>query len=445
MSIRRFTLAALPACLAATVVARVALAEAAPTFRPSADADFAQLLSIVSERSADLRADRLSVDLARTDAEQARLLGNPTLDGSWATVPLGETNPAGLASPMTQIPSYGVGLSYTFPLGKRGPRIARSEALAEAASRTLASSARARTLELVRVLGDLAVATMRVEGLRGLVAGGKGTVELARSRFTAGFATPLEVDRLQIELSRFEQQILQNEANAQATLASCAAVVAAPCSPFESSEDARAFLGAWIERASSASGSAEDRDDVRALRAAERAAAADAELARAQRLPDPTVRVGYVYDQFVVSGNQQSSANVSVSLPLPLFDRGQAQLAGASTRSARLRETRELRLASARARVAALRELLARERDRWHEIVTRMLPPARAVVADVERAANARLLPATDVIQARRALDELLVQEAESFAAGFAAAVDLLAEVPEQAGPRERPRDGGTP
>ena len=53
---------------------------------------------------------------------------------------------------------------------------------------------------------------------------------------------------------------------------------------------------------------------------------------------------------------------------------------------------------------------------------------ARAVVDDLERAANSRLLPFTDVIQARRTLDELLIEEADSYSDAFQTAVDLMAE-----------------
>jgi Mn-containing catalase len=50
------------------------------------------------------------------------------------------------------------------------------------------------------------------------------------------------------------------------------------------------------------------------------------------------------------------------------------------------------------------------------------------VAADLEKAAATRLIPLTDVIQARRTLSELLVQEAESHGEAFRIAVHLVAE-----------------
>jgi cobalt-zinc-cadmium efflux system outer membrane protein len=54
------------------------------------------------------------------------------------------------------------------------------------------------------------------------------------------------------------------------------------------------------------------------------------------------------------------------------------------------------------------------------------------VLDDLQRAASGRLIPFTDVIQARRTLDELLVEEADSYSDSFQTSVDLIAEM----GPR---------
>jgi cobalt-zinc-cadmium efflux system outer membrane protein len=170
------------------------------------------------------------------------------------------------------------------------------------------------------------------------------------------------------------------------------------------------------------------RPDVRALDAFQRASSAEADLARAQALPDPTVRLGYTYDQFTVSGNQANSLNVTLSLPVTIFDHGQAQLQAAEARRARLQQQRALTLRSSTTRVAALRELLRLQQKR-QEAIAKTLPRARAVLDDLQRAANSRLIPFTDVIQARRTLDELLVEEADSYSDSFQTSVDLIAEM----------------
>jgi cobalt-zinc-cadmium efflux system outer membrane protein len=390
--------------------------------------DLSTLMELVRRRSPGLQVDLLAADVARADARQARLLGNPVLDATWGTIPIGETNPPNLSSPLTSIPSYSVGVSYTFPLGKRGPRQARSNAIAEGASHVAETSARAQAIELARVLGRVAVTRLRIDGLRSLAAQQRAVIELTRMRLTQGFGTPLDIDRLEIELSRSEQQVLVTEAEEQAGLTACAAYVGTPCKAFGSAEEARALVVAWAKRASEGTPHVESRPDVRALDAFQRASSAEADLARAQAIPDPTVRLGYTYDQFTISGNQANSLNVTLSLPVTIFDHGQAQLQAAEARRARLQQQRALTLRSSVTRLGALRELLRLQQKR-QEAIAKTLPRARAVYDDLQRAANSRLLPFTDVIQARRTLDELLVEEADSYSDSFQTSVDLIAEM----------------
>lgn len=390
--------------------------------------DLSTLIELVRRRSPGLQVDLLAADVARADARQARLLGNPVLDATWGTIPIGETNPPNLGSPLTSIPSYSVGVSYTFPLGKRGPRQERGNAIAEGATHVAEASARGQGLELARILGRVAVTRLRIDGLRSLAAQQRVVIELTRARLAQGFGTPLDIDRLEIELSRSEQQVLVTEAEEQAGLTACAAYVGVPCRAMASAEDARALVVAWAKRASAGTPHVEMRPDVRALEAFQRASVAEAELARAQALPDPTVRLGYTYDQFTVSGNQANSLNVTVSLPVTIFDHGQAQLQAAEARRARLQQQRALTLRSSVTRVTALRELLRLQQKR-QEAIAKTLPRARAVLDDLQRAANGRLIPFTDVIQARRTLDELLVEEADSYSDSFQTSVDLIAEM----------------
>ena len=424
-------------CFAALAVLGSALASAtgaradeAPlaVYVPRPEHDLTTLLELVRRRSPGLQGDLLAADVARADARQARLLGNPVLDATWGTIPVGETNPAGLHSPLTNIPSYSVGASYTFPLGKRGPRRERGDALAEGASYSAEASARNQALDFARLLGRIAVTRLRIDGLRGVVEQQRGVLDIARTRLAQGFGTPLDIDRLEIDLSRTQQQVLVNEAEEQAGLTACAVYAGAPCQAIGSAEDARALVLAWAKRAVDGAPHVEARPDLRALDAFQRASIAEADLARAQAIPDPTVRLGYTYDQFTISGNQESSLNLTVMIPVTIFDHGQAQLQAAEARRARLQSQRALTLRSSNTRIASLRELLRLQQKR-QEAIAKTLPRARAVLDDLQRAANGRLIPFTDVLQARRTLDELLVEEADSYGDSFQTSVDLIAEM----------------
>jgi hypothetical protein len=111
-----------------------------------------------------------------------------------------------------------------------------------------------------------------------------------------------------------------------------------------------------------------------------------------------------------------------------LFDHGQALGQAASARQARYEAQRSAIVATTHARVAALRDAVAVQRRRRETMETVVLPRARAVLADLQKAAANRLVPLTDVIQARRTVNDLLLQEVAGYADAFGAATELLEE-----------------
>jgi hypothetical protein len=118
-------------------------------------------------------------------------------------------------------------------------------------------------------------------------------------------------------------------------------------------------------------------------------------------------------------------------LPLPLFDHGQAMAEGAEARQDRLHDLRTSIVQTSQIRQAALRDALRVQERRRDSLEQGILPRARSVIADLQKAVNNRLLPLTDVIQARRTLNELFIQEADTYSDLFGRAVDLLEEIPE--------------
>src|SRR5439155_15693255 len=93
-------------------------------------ADDRLLLSWLREHNKNVLAAAARVDQAAATLLQDRLHLNPSLTGSISDLPLGGTNPPGLASKDTAI--YGTVLSQTVEIGKRGPRIASARLRLEA-------------------------------------------------------------------------------------------------------------------------------------------------------------------------------------------------------------------------------------------------------------------------------------------------------------------------
>lgn len=408
-----------------------AAAYSEPTsLRPGPDLDLAALAGLVGAHAPEIEAAGLEVDLAAAALRQSRILANPSLELGWSTIPVGRLNPPELTRPLANVPNYSVGLEYTVPAGKRRPQIRRAQALQAAAKARLEAHTRALSLQLAAEIGQLAVITLRRDGVFHLVEDAARAISVAETRLASGFGTPLDLDRLRIDLGRTEQLLRSADSDHSATLAACSGLIAMRCEGFASSGDARAFLARWIDSAALPSGGISDRPDLRALAALEQAAAAEHRLARAQAIPSPTLHLGYLHDRFLTSGNQMNSLNLGVAIPLPIFDRGQAAQDAARARQRRFASERHRRTAAGEARARELMRRVDAQSARQQALSGDLLPRAAGVLAELERAADTRLVPLGDVLHARRTMSELLVEEADSYADAFTAAIELLAELP---------------
>ena len=262
---------------------------------------------------------RARVANARADSQRALLLPNPTLDLSANTLPVGETNPAG------------VGFAETCPTSPWDSRCSSSWASANRVSkrplrprarrrRLEAQQLRLKVLELEDVIGDVAAAQVRTDALEGLAddAGKLASLQRARARR----ATPRSSTRIG-RASKREHPTALGEARAQrpGQLRLCAR-----WSPFPARRSRRpktppgGSTATWSRPPSSPGAAPRPSRPRRHHRVRARGRAPGPKNGW---IPDPTLRVGYVRDQFVVSGNQQNSLFVGVSLPLPIFDHHQ--------------------------------------------------------------------------------------------------------------------------
>ncbi len=402
---------------------------ASVTFHADERLTLADLTRAVEAGAPELAAGRREVAMARGEAQQARLLGNPNVEAGWGTLPLGTLNPPGLEHPWANVPNYSVGVEYTFPVRKRPARRERADALARGAQASLEFSTRDRALELAEVLGSVATATLRREGIADLIAGGRRATEVAEARLRTGFGTPLDVDQLRIDVDRTEQLLSGAESDILENLGACASLVGKPCERFPDAKAARAYLQAWLIR-DDRPGNLSDRADLRALAAFASAAGAERKLADAVKLPDPTVRFGYMHDRFIIAGNQRNSLNLSVSVPIAVFDHGQGQKQIAEASHRHLIEERNARLAVATARIPALLDRQALSLARCQRLESELIPRARGVLDALDAAVKSQLLPVTQVIQARRVVSELFIEEADSCGDAYLATLELAREIP---------------
>lgn len=374
-------------------------------------------------RSPDLVAARARIEAARGALMRAGLFPNPGLEGAWSTIPIGTTNPRGLSAPLQNVPNYAASLSSLVEIAKRGPRKRAARSAFEAATLDAYDVLRQRWYDFRERVGEVATAEVRAVALSDLLADAHGLTELQRQRARRGDTAGLDVDRAALDESKFRESLDGERQRLAEAVAECARVAGVPCTPFEDGDAAERFLATGLVPPGTTDLDA--RPDLQSLTAQRESADAALELAHNRRIPDPTLRLGYLRDQFVVAGNQRNSLFAGISIPLPVFDRGQADaLQAVAARDAAGRARDLLRAQAAR----DLDALAAQARDadiRLRALEDSSLPLARQLVATLEGAVQRGGAPLSELLLARRTLGELMLAAADVRLLSFRIAAEI--------------------
>ncbi len=407
--------------------------------------DESRLVAALWERAPEVIDARSAAATAASDLHKARTLPNPQLDFTWGTMPIGRTNPQDLHDPWSHVPNYNVGISELIELGKRGPRAAAAAAQLEQAQAQALATLGTRFFALLEAIGDIAKNQARAGVLNAQVHAGDDTIALERARAAKGETAAADLERAELEHMRLVAARDAARSDLETARAACAAIVAAPCPAFPTARAAREYLRrvaaataprTWLPELE------RQRPDIAALDAALRAADEQATLARRRAVPDVTLRVGYTYDTFEQAGNQRQSAALGVQVPLPVFDRGQADLETATAALAKARDTRAALVETARITLETAVRQRALVASRIEQMGT-ALGTARSVRAAMEGAAREGGTSQLDVLLAQRAHQDLLLARTDLDGDAYAAALKIR----EAAGdfPRPQPAGGVSP
>jgi cobalt-zinc-cadmium efflux system outer membrane protein len=376
---------------------------------PAAVIDEAVVATGVWSHAPEVLAARREILEADAIAARSRLLPNPNLQAAWGGLPLGERNPADLR--FSQVPNYTLGVSQLFEIGKRGPRQQAADAGRRLARLHLDYVYRQNFFAVMTALADQAAAVARIALLEQLIAGSAESLRLQRARANRGDVAPLEVDRLEVEHLRLSSSLQDAVSTRDGARATCAQVFGTGCPVFTDPAGARAWLdqrAAVLPAAGDAGDRAlESRPDIAALVSFETQQRAEERLAARQVIPDPSVSLAYTRDQLVVAGNQANTLTLGMSLPLPVFDRGQPEAARARELVASAVEQRRTLIDASREALARGREQHAALRSRARTLDEQALPLARGVVQRIEGAARRGGAALPEVLLARRALEDL--------------------------------------
>ena len=124
-------------------------------------------------------------------------------------------------------------------------------------------------------------------------------------------------------------------------------------------------------------------------------------------------------DQFVISGNQPNSLFVGLSVPLPLFDHGQADAAAAAVTAEAAERARQQLVQIGRDAAHRYGAEAASLEARRERLTTDTLPLARSVVDRLDSAVQRGSADIQDLLLARRTLGELLLEATDVDLAAF--------------------------
>ncbi len=310
------------------------------------------LVRLATERNRDLLAARQNVVIREGRLVQAGLRPNPSINYD-------QTTDRGLGGEG----EGGFGISYLHPIelgGKRDKRLNLARLELEQAQAELAFRERQLQVDTKSQFAEAlaAVESLRaVERLREL---DENMLRLTEARWAEGDVPKLDVNLVRVELNRLRAQQFQFENRLQASLLNLRTLVGLD---MDQGLRLRGELQAQaIELTAEAAErlAMENRQDLKAAKLAEEAAAADIRLASAQAVPDITLIVGYRRERSVfgaeslgqvfkpsgvASGASLSDTdkllNFGASVQLPFFNRNQGAKQEAGGRLTQARRARE--------------------------------------------------------------------------------------------------------
>jgi cobalt-zinc-cadmium efflux system outer membrane protein len=414
--------------------ANPARAPAPPPASPSATAPAAPIATLLADPSAlvawlkrmnpDVRAAVSRVGQADAQVGASRAWQNPTLDLGLNNIAIGRLNRSTPPPARADTLSYSIGVSQTFELGKRGPRVQAAKLRRDATGEEYRST-------LLGLVSDARAAMTRVAylGARqhiledGLVSA-QSMADLTKIRLDRGDVSGVDQARLLLDVDRVERDVADNRSDLEDALADCEALLFAPCQADAATLDA-AEKSAGQTTYDDLEGAISKRPDLRALRLQQQAAVAEATMHRRSAIPDPTIGVAYTRDYYEAAGATPYSVGVSASIPVPFFDHGQYQALEADHRAdeltAVLQSTQRHAASDARSLVIRRRVLLGK----LENIQRAALPRSKEVVDSTTVAYQRGQISLTDLLIARREHASLLLEEADTRFALFNIENDL--------------------
>lgn len=368
-------------------------------------------VAIALQRNRDVIAAKLEIRAAELEKVAASLYPNPVVSYSMGNLVLGSANPANTGTPGGAPVRPGffdqkvqtIGISDIIDVWMK--RSARMHAADEGiryrrlivadALREIVYSVRSAFADVVREQSERDLA-------REINDRYAETVRLSRARRAAGEISEAELEKIELEGLKYQNQLIDSEQEYDLARQRLAALLGIGTTlPYDASfplpADMAVSTESWTREALAT------RPDLLAARAAGRFANASLSSEKREALPDITLGVSYTHSEFVVAGDNPNTLGFSLAAPLPIFDRNQAGIGRAELEQRRA-ENDQARLALVIRREVAE---AARRVQRAQALLSvydqgGMLQRAKTALDVAEKSYKAGAISLLELLEARR-------------------------------------------
>jgi cobalt-zinc-cadmium efflux system outer membrane protein len=322
-------------------IAMVLLAVAPPAARAAGGGALTMddAVHVALERNREVIAARLDIEAAQLEVVAARIYPNPVASYSLGNLVLGTGNSQPTAAGMPQVspgfasqPVHSIGVSEIIDIwAKRSARSHAAERGVDQQRLKVEDALREIVYAVRSAFADVAREQLEHQLAREIADRYGDTVRLSRGRFQAGDISEAELRRVELEGLRFTNAVIDADLELDlareklSRLMGLPGGAALPSQVDEIPDGRHAYsVPALIDLA------LEHRPDVRAAGAARLTAEAQLDAAKREVYPDLTLGANYTHSSFTIAGDNPDTLGLSVSLPLPIFDRNQAAIGRSS-------------------------------------------------------------------------------------------------------------------
>ena len=283
-----------------------------------------QAIQLAIAHNHSLLAARTSIAQNQALEVQANVRPNPTLFTDWEYLPLPGVHPDnGLAGYLHDSTEGDIGMSYTFERGqKRQHRVQAARDTTAVTRLSVTDNERTLAFGVAQLYVSVQLAESTLDLSRQDLKSFQNTVDISEFQFKAGSVSENDYLQIKLQLLQFQQDVQQAELSRAQALSDLRQQIGYESVPAEFDiTDALEYRPLTVKVDDLQAKALDSRPDLKASQLGITAAKSQYGLAKANGKQDVTVSTNYSHV------NSISAVTFSVSVPLPIFDRNQGNIA----------------------------------------------------------------------------------------------------------------------